>query len=65
MTKVPLELLGIEVDTDDPGESAQNLGLGVVGVALTMGVVGAGAYLYNTARQKAGVTDDDVNIPGV
>ncbi|GGC53049.1 sugar kinase [Haloferax sulfurifontis] len=65
MAKVPLELLGIEVDTDDPGESAQNLGLGVVGVALTMGVVGAGAYVYNSIRQKAGVTDDDVSIPGV
>ncbi|ELZ94904.1 sugar kinase [Haloferax mucosum ATCC BAA-1512] len=65
MAKIPLELLGTEVDTDDPGESAQNLGFAALGVTLTMGVVGAGAYLFNMAREKAGVDDSDVSIPGV
>ena len=65
MAKIPLELLGTEVDTDDPAESASNLGLAAVGVTLTMGVVGAGAYLCNKARDAAGVDDEEVSVPGV
>jgi hypothetical protein len=65
MAKIPLELLGTEVDTDDPAESAGNLGLAAVGVTLTMGVVGAGAYLFNKARDAAGVDDEEVSVPGV
>lgn len=49
MTRVSLELLGIEVNTDGPGEPTQDPSLGVTGVTLTMTVVRVGAYLYNTA----------------
>jgi hypothetical protein len=65
MAKIPLELLGTEVDTEDPGESAQNIGLATVGVALTATIVGAGMFMYNKMRETAGVDDDDVEIPGV
>ncbi|SFR37162.1 hypothetical protein SAMN04487947_0569 [Halogeometricum rufum] len=65
MAKIPLELLGTEVDTDDPAESASNLGAATVGVALTAGVVGAGMYVYNKARNAAGVDEDEVSVPGV
>ncbi|WP_363467828.1 sugar kinase [Halogeometricum borinquense] len=65
MAKIPLSLLDTEVDTDDPGESAQNLGLAALGVTLTAGVVGSGMYLYNKARDAAGVNEEEITIPGV
>ncbi|ELZ87493.1 sugar kinase [Haloferax elongans ATCC BAA-1513] len=62
MPKVGVPFLDTEVDTDQPGESAQNLGLATVGVMLFLAVMGAGTWLYNKAKETAGV-EQGTGIP--
>ena len=63
--KIPMKMLGVELDTDDPTGSGKKWFLASLGVTLTAGAVGTGVYVFNQIRQKAGVSDDDVSIPGV
>ena len=65
MAEMELPIVGAEVDTGDPGESAQNLALAVVGVAGTLGIVAGGQYLYNQARSLAGAGESENPVPGV
>lgn len=65
MAKVELPIVGTEVDTDDPAESAQNIVLGILGVAGTLGVVAGGQYLYNQARSATGAGESENPVPGV
>lgn len=53
-----------QVDTNDPGGSAKNAGLGVAAVMTLFAIVGVASVAYNRVKQMAGV-DAETNIPGV
>jgi len=65
MTTVELPFVGTKVNTEKPGQGAQNVALAVLGVAGTFGVLAGGNWLYNRARSAAGVGADNDPIPGV
>ena len=53
-----------KIDTSDPSGSAEGFGAAVVGGVLLLAVVGTAEYLYQRAKNAAGV-DSHSNIPGV
>ncbi|AKU06519.1 sugar kinase [Haloferax sp. Atlit-12N] len=62
MPKVGVPFLDTEVDTDEPGESAQNLGLATIGVMIFLAIMGAATWAYNKLKETTGV-DQGTGIP--
>lgn len=58
-------VVNTEVDTEDPGASGLNILGAVVGTGILMGVVAAASYGFNRVQDAVGVSDDDVDVPGI
>lgn len=65
MARIEIPILGTTVDTSKPADSATNLGMATVAVALMFAVVAGGKFLYNRGRTAAGMSQDSQPVPGV
>jgi hypothetical protein len=64
MVEFQIPFVETEVDTDDPSESAMNIGGAVAGILLLFGATGIASYLYSRFKSVAGV-EGETEIPGV
>lgn len=64
MASYTIPFVDKEIDTSEPGESAQNSVLAVASFATLFAVVGVATYGYNRIKSLAGV-EGDQDIPGV
>ena len=58
MATVEAPVIGAELDPSDPAGTMQSIVLGVLGVALTFGILAGGQSVYN--RFVAGPTGEEV-----
>lgn len=65
MAQVKIPVVDRNVSTKDPSGSVATIILGSVGVALLMGMIALGRWMYNSGRSAAGIEGGSDPVPGV